>query len=140
MLLGDIRELKKLCLARSCFCNTNNPSIEASGSNRHTLAGWVRRELELFMFDVLSVSFLLEVRVLYKDRPYNQNKKMKWEETQISPKRLAGLAEQGVLVCVAPSPPQTVLQARLQPGLGPEIRLCLLHYAFAQGSLSGGAY
>lgn len=76
--------------------------------------------------------------MLYKDRPYNQNKKMKWEGTQISPKRLAGLAEQGVSVCGAPSPPQTVLQALLQSGL--EIRLCFLHYAFAHGSLSGGAY
>ena len=53
---------------------------------------------------------------------------------------LVGPAEERVSAAVAPSPPQKLLQARLQPGLGLEIGLCLLHYAFAQGSLSGEAH
>lgn len=78
---------------------------------------------------------------------------MKWELTQASPgkmvvlqlraapgPRLVGPAEEGMSVRVVPSPPLTALQARLQSGLGLEIRLCLLHYAFAQGSLSGEAH
>lgn len=52
----------------------------------------------------------------------------------------AALWAQGWQWVWPPSLPHTVPLAQFQPGLGLEIQLCLLHYAFAQGSLSGEAH